>query len=149
MPWGDEYPSLVRVDLPDGNRMLAVNPYSGEILRDVPQAGTWNEFMTNVHGELLIGGNGGPGDFVIEIAASLGVIMVATGLYLWWPRNGRSLGTALSPQLNLQGRALWKSLHESSGCLDVDCPAVLPAFGTCLGRRLGWQVRTGLEHISC
>lgn len=114
-PWGPDYPALVRVDGAEGNRMVAVNPYSGEILRDVPEAGTWNEFLTNIHGELLIGGNGGPGDFVIEVAASLGIILVVTGLYLWWPRQGRSLARALTPDLSLQGRAWWKSLHESLG----------------------------------
>jgi uncharacterized iron-regulated membrane protein len=116
-PWGTDYPALVRVDLPDGNRMIAVDPYRGDILRDIPEAGTWNEFMTNVHGELLIGGNGGPGDFVIEIAASLAITMLITGLYLWWPRNGRSLAGSLVPNLSLKGRALWKSLHESIGAV--------------------------------
>lgn len=116
-PWGTDYPALVRVDLPDGNRMIAVDPYRGDILRDIPEAGTWNEFMTNVHGELLIGGNGGLGDFVIEIAASLGITMLVTGLYLWWPRNGRSLVASLVPNLSLKGRALWKSLHESIGAV--------------------------------
>ena len=114
-PWGAEYPALFRVALESGDRMIALNPYTGEVIRDVPQANTWNEFITNVHGELLIGGNGGPGDFVVEIAASLAVIMVVTGLYMWWPRDGRSLGAALVPQLSLTGRAWWKSLHESVG----------------------------------
>ncbi len=114
-PWGTQYPALFRVDLGDGNRMLALDPYTGKVIQDVPQAGTWNEFITNIHGELLVGGNGGPGDFVIEIAASLGVIMVITGLYLWWPRNGRSLGSILVPNFTLSGRPLWKSLHESIG----------------------------------
>lgn len=114
-PWGPDYPALVRVDSAEGNRMVAVNPYNGEILRDVPEAGTWNELLTNIHGELLIGGNGGPGDFIIEIAASLGIVMLVTGLYLWWPRQGRSLARALTPDLSLQGRAWWKSLHESIG----------------------------------
>lgn len=114
-PWGPDYPALVRVDLADGNRMLAIDPYDGAILRDMPEAGTWNEFMTNVHGELLVGGNGGPGDYVVETAASLGITLLLTGLYLWWPRNGRGLGTALKPDLSLRGRALWRSLHQTLG----------------------------------
>jgi uncharacterized iron-regulated membrane protein len=113
-PWGADYPALFRVDLEDGSRMLAVNPYTGAVMQDVPQANTWNEFITNIHGELLIGGNGGPGDFVIEIAASLAVIMVITGLYLWWPR-GKSFAGSLVPNLALTGRAWWKSLHETTG----------------------------------
>jgi uncharacterized iron-regulated membrane protein len=114
-PWGAEYPALVRVDLAEGNRMLAVDSYSGAILRDTPQEGTWNAFMTNVHGELLIGDNGGPGDFVVEAAASLSVIMVLTGVYLWWPRAGKSFAAGLRPNLRATGRALWRSLHETVG----------------------------------
>lgn len=114
-PWGPDRVALVRVDQSTGNRMLAVNPYDGSIFQDVPQAGTWNEIMTNVHGELLIGDAGGPGDFVIEMAASLGVVMVVTGLYLWWPRQGRSLSRVLVPDVALRGRALWKNLHETLG----------------------------------
>lgn len=114
-PWGPDHPSIVQVNLPDGNRMVAVNPYSGAILRDRPQAGTWNDFFTHIHGELFVGTDGGPGDFVIEIAASLGIILIVSGIYLWWPRNGRSFGAALLPQFSHSGRALWKSLHESIG----------------------------------
>lgn len=114
-PWGPDHPSIVQVNLPDGNRMVAVDPYSGAILRDRPQAGTWNDFFTHIHGELFMGTDGGPGDFLIEIAASLGIILIVTGIYLWWPRNGRSFGAALLPQLSLRGRSLWKSLHESIG----------------------------------
>lgn len=114
-PWGPDHPALVRADLDGGNRMLAIDPHDGTILRDVPEAGTWNEFMTNLHGELLVGGNGGPGDYVVETAASLGITLLLTGLYLWWPRNGRGLGAALKPDLSLRGRALWRSLHQTLG----------------------------------
>ncbi len=115
VPWGEGYPALVRVDLPDGNRMLAVDPYTGGILRDRPEGGTWNEFMTNVHGELLIGGSGGPGDMLVEAAASLAITLLVTGLYLWWPRGGAAISAALRPDLSLRGRALWRSLHQTLG----------------------------------
>ena len=114
-PWGPDYPALVRIDGAEGNRMVAINPYNGEILRDVPESGTWNEFMSHIHGELLIGTDGGAGDVLVEIAASLGIIMLVTGLYLWWPRQGSSLARALTPELSLKGRAWWKSLHETLG----------------------------------
>lgn len=115
LPWGPDNPALLRIDSADGNRMLAVDPYTGAILQDRPEAGTWNEFMTDIHGTLLLGGDNGLGDTLIEIAASLGIIMVVTGLYLWWPRDGRSLAAALAPDLSRRGRALWKSLHETLG----------------------------------
>lgn len=116
VPWGPEYPALVRVDLPDsGSRMLAVDSGTGQILRETESGNTWNDVMTRVHGSLYLGDSNGFGDFIIEIAASLGVIMVVTGLYLWWPRQGKGLAAALTPGFGLKGRALWKSLHESLG----------------------------------
>jgi uncharacterized iron-regulated membrane protein len=114
-PWGAEYPALFRIDLAGGNRMVALDPYTGSIIRDVPQAGTWNEFVTNIHGELLTGSNSGVGDMLIEVAASLGIIMLITGLYLWWPRGTKSFAASVIPVMSLKGRAFWKSLHESIG----------------------------------
>ena len=40
--------------------------------------------------------------------------MIATGLYLWWPRGG-GWTAALLPNPAARGRALWKSLHASAG----------------------------------
>lgn len=108
-------PALVRLQTPEGARMLAVDPYSGRIAADRPEAGTWNDWLTDIHGTLLIGGDGGAGDVLIEIAASLGLLLVVTGLYLAWPRNGRGLAEMFVPRLSAKGRALWKSLHLTAG----------------------------------
>lgn len=114
-PWGPDYPALVRVNAAEGSRMVAVNPYSGEILRDMPDTGTWNAFMNHIHGELFLGKDGGAGDFLIEIAASLGIILLVTGIYMWWPREGEGFARSLVPDLALTGRAWWKSLHQTAG----------------------------------
>ncbi len=114
-PYDAATPALVKLDLADGARMLAVDPYTGSILRDRLHAGTWNEFATAIHGELLIGGNGGIGDLLIEIAASLALLLVATGLYLAWPRKGRPVREMLIPSFKMKGRPVWKSLHTVVG----------------------------------
>lgn len=114
-PLGAENPAIFRVDREGGARMLALDPYSGSILKDTAKDGTWNEFATNIHGKLLWGGNGGPGDTLIEIAASLGILLVVTGIYLWWPRGTTSLREALIPQFSAGGRNFWKSVHSSTG----------------------------------
>ncbi|MCA0432357.1 MAG: PepSY domain-containing protein [Proteobacteria bacterium] len=114
-PWGSDYPAIVRIDLPEGNRVLAINPYDGAVLRDTAEGDTWNDFITDIHGTLLISGDNGIGDWLIEIAASLAIIVVITGLYLWFPRDRRGIASALLPQLGLRGRALWRSLHQSVG----------------------------------
>jgi uncharacterized iron-regulated membrane protein len=115
LPYDEATPALVEIDLESGARTLTMDPYTGAILRDRPTDGNWNEWLTNIHGQLLIGGNGGWGDFLIEIAASLGMLLVATGIYLAWPRGGRRWRDMFVPALGVKGRAWWKSLHLVSG----------------------------------
>lgn len=114
-PRDDRTPAIVRVQDGETARMLAVDPYSGAVLSDRPEAGTWNDWLTNLHGELLWGGNGGPGDALVEIAASLAVMMLASGLYLAWPRQGQGWRAVLVPDLTARGRSFWKSLHVTTG----------------------------------
>lgn len=114
-PLSAENPAIFRIDREGGARMIALDPYSGAVLQDTAKDGTWNEFATNIHGKLLWGGNGGPGDTLIEIAASLGILLIVTGIYLWWPRGSNTLGAALVPQLAAKERVFWKSLHSSLG----------------------------------
>src|SRR5690606_20342212 len=71
----------------------------------------WYDTLSTIHGTLMIGT---VGDRLIETAASLGIVLIATGLYLWWPRQG-GLGAALVPNLAARGRSLWKSLHATVG----------------------------------
>ena len=113
-PYDATTPALLRVQA-DEPLMLAMNPYTAEILSTRAEAGTWNEWLTNLHGELLIGGNGGWGDLLIEIAASLGMLMLATGLYLAWPRGDKTFRDMFVPNFAAKGRAWWKSIHLTTG----------------------------------
>lgn len=93
-----------------GNRLVALNPYTGEIVKIWDRRAGWYDWADNLHGSLLIGDLG---DRLIEIAAGLGFVLVLTGLYIWWPRgNWRA---ALLPDLSARNRALWKSLHGVLG----------------------------------
>lgn len=91
--------------------LVAVDPFTGAVLESYPYREGWYDTFSTIHGTLLIGTFG---DRLIEIAASLGIVLVVTGLYLWWPRGG-GLGAALVPNLAARGRGLWKSLHASIG----------------------------------
>ena len=111
-PYDDRTPALITVTGPDTPIVVALDPYSGTVLRTTPEGETWNAFLEEVHGTLLIGATG---DRLIEIAAGLGLILVATGLYLWWPRNGVPLRSLFLPDLTTRGRVAWKSLHKVTG----------------------------------
>ena len=67
--------------------------------------------MSRIHGTLLIGRWG---DWLVELAASWTIVMILTGLYLWWPRPLRLAGT-LWPRLGLRGRPLLRDIHRVAG----------------------------------
>src|SRR3546814_12234455 len=50
----------------------------------------------HLHGELLAGPLG---SFLVEAAACWALVMLLTGLYLWWPRGRRGLAGVLYPRL--------------------------------------------------
>jgi len=95
-----------------GNIGVALNPHTGEVLHTFPWRGGAYDLANRIHGTLLLGAFG---DRLIEIAASLGIVMVASGLYLHWPRRGASWRNALVPRLSARGRTFWKSLHGVVG----------------------------------
>ena len=101
---------------------VLVNPYTSEILQTFAWRAGWYDFFNKIHGTLLLGTLG---DLLIEIAASLAIIMVATGLYLHWPRNGAGWRDTLLPRLSARGRTFWKSLH---GALGLWISAILVVF---------------------
>src|SRR6185295_16597089 len=101
----------VRVHLysPDGTgRIVYVHPETLAILKTVPHASRLTEVVKTIHGELLAGRTG---SIVVELAASWAVIMLVTGLYLWWPRETRGLAGVLYPRLRAGSRVFWRDLH--------------------------------------
>lgn len=111
-PYSTTNPALFEVaDGADGV-VVALNPHTGEVLRQTVSGDTWNSFFETIHGTLMIGDLG---DRLIEIAASLGLLLVATGLYLAWPRQRGGMRAMFIPDLSARGRAFWKSLHQTVG----------------------------------
>ncbi len=104
--------SVFRIKVEDRNHMVAVNPYNAEIEKTWIRQDGWYDFFNDIHGTLLLGDTG---DRLIEIAAGLGIILVVTGVYLCWPRNGSSFRTILIPNFTARGRNLLKSLHSTIG----------------------------------
>ncbi|MBA4748790.1 MAG: PepSY domain-containing protein [Sphingopyxis sp.] len=67
--------------------------------------------MSDIHGSLLLGQWG---DWIVELAASWAIVLILSGLYLWWPR-GRGPAGILWPRFGLKGRTLLKDLHSVTG----------------------------------
>ncbi|KRB86800.1 hypothetical protein ASE00_01965 [Sphingomonas sp. Root710] len=117
--------AMVQLGLPDGSkRQVFVSP-QGKVL------GSWNpetriaDTVARIHGTLLLGKWG---DWLVELAASWTIVMILTGLYLWWPRPLRFAGT-LWPRLSLRGRPLLKDLHRAAGFWIAGLVLVMLASG--------------------
>jgi uncharacterized iron-regulated membrane protein len=105
----------VRVHLysPDGTgRIVYVHPESLAVLKSVPHTARFTEIIRMLHGELLAGKAGA---ILVELAASWALVMLGTGLFLWWPRESQGLAGAAYPRLNRGSRVLWRDLHAVTG----------------------------------
>lgn len=111
-PLSPNHVAVFRVEAGEAATAVQVNPYTADIAGQSDWDGGWYPFATEIHGTLLLGDTG---DRLIEIAAGFGVVLIVTGLYLWWPRDGQGVARSLLPDLSARGRSLWKSLHRTVG----------------------------------
>jgi uncharacterized iron-regulated membrane protein len=88
-----------------------VNPATLQVLGVVRENDRFMKVIFYLHGELLLGSGG---SMLVELAASWTILMLVTGLYLWWPRSGR-LGGTLYPRLRQGKRIFWRDLHAVTG----------------------------------
>lgn len=109
--------AMVHIGLPDGSGMrdVYVSP-KGEVMAKIDPESRISATIARIHSSLLVGKFGG---YLVELAASWAIVMILTGLYLWWPRNGTAgkgrLAGVLWPRLKFGGRMFWKDLHAVTG----------------------------------
>ena len=113
----------VLVTIVDGSQGLASTP--------VPLLAAPVPFLTRFHHDWLAGE---AGTWVMAIVGVIGLGLLGTGLFLWWPRGGE-WRRALSVVGRRGGNAYWLSLHRVLGTLSI--VLVLPVFlsGTALALR--------------
>lgn len=89
-----------------------VHPSTLEVLHTFPDSDRFSRIIFRIHGELLMGDRG---SMIVELAASWTIVMILTGLYLWWPRNSPGLGGLLYPRLTSGKKIFWRDLHAVTG----------------------------------
>jgi uncharacterized iron-regulated membrane protein len=104
----------LRVTLNDNGELyrLYVHPHSLDILKAQPLDERFMAIIKNIHGELTIGK---PGEIIVELAASWAIVMIVTGLYLWWPRQTVGWAGVLWPRLKGGSRLFWRDIHAVTG----------------------------------
>lgn len=84
-----------------------VDPYRGKLLGSLDGSAWPVGWSRSLHGGWPLGN---VGSWLLEIGTCWTLVMVLTGLYLWWPRDGRGL-RALLPRLGSGSRLFWRDLH--------------------------------------
>lgn len=98
----------------DGRRHeVHVNPYTLAITgirnpEDAPMA-----IVRRLHGTLL---GGEIGSHIVELVACWTLVMLVTGLWMWWPKHWRLRG-GFVPRIGIGGRRMWRDLHAVPSAL--------------------------------
>jgi uncharacterized iron-regulated membrane protein len=98
------------VGIVDGNQLLTVfvNPYDRSIVGTLNEQDRFMQWVRDLHNGQWWGGTWG--NRIIELAACWAIILILTGLYLWWPRSKGVFGSLL-PRFKAGRRTLWRDLH--------------------------------------
>ena len=89
-----------------------VHPGTLQVLKIVDEDKRPMNILFYLHGELLLGDRGSN---IVELAASWAIVLLVTGVYLWWPRQSERLAGVLYVRLRRGSRIFWRDLHAVTG----------------------------------
>ncbi|WP_299155875.1 PepSY domain-containing protein [uncultured Tenacibaculum sp.] len=92
-------------------KSLFVNPYTAEVSGTFSPKDTWMYTVRKLHGELL---GGKVGTKIIELIACWMIVLIITGLYVWWPFK-RGVKGVFIIRLKEGKRILFRDLHAVLG----------------------------------
>lgn len=93
----------------DRPREVFVDPYTGRIVGSLAPDDRIMQTVRNLHGKLLAGTTG---ELIVEMAAGWMAMLLVSGIYLWWPREGSVVWGTLLPRWNVRSRTFWRDMHS-------------------------------------
>jgi uncharacterized iron-regulated membrane protein len=108
----DAETTRVTVTIDDRPHTIFVDASTARVLGSVDDGHRIRVVADLLHGTLLMGSWG---DRFIEIAASLGILLIVSGFYLWFPK-----GTPFWQAFRVTGgsrRLVWRDLHKTTGAI--------------------------------
>ncbi|WP_066059657.1 PepSY-associated TM helix domain-containing protein [Robertmurraya korlensis] len=119
--------SEVSLTLQEESLTVFIDPYTGTSMGKLNDNDRIMDKIEEIHGELMIGTLG---DRIVELAACWTIVLLVTGLYLWFPRKKPNMAGILFLRWNKGKSILARDLH------------VVPAFWITAG--MIFLVMTGL-----
>lgn len=106
-------------------RDVYLDPARGRVTGERDPALQPTNLVRKVHGTLL---GGEIGSHVVELVACWTLVMMATGVWLWWPRKWKARGVIV-PRLAAAGRRRWRDLHAIPSILNAGFVILLVLTG--------------------
>ncbi|MGU3539164.1 PepSY-associated TM helix domain-containing protein [Methylobacterium sp. A54F] len=126
------------VTLAQGARrtLVYLDPHTGDVLDRLAGEGDLMTIVRRLHSLAYFGpvANG-----VVEVVAGFAIILVVTGLYLWWPRGAG--GGVVTVRGRPRQRVWWRDLHAVTGLVGGAGLLFLAASGLPWSIWWGQQVR--------
>ena len=110
--------SEVGIFLDDTSYIVFMNPYNAEEIAKIDSSKMLTAVIKKLHGELMIGTIG---DRVVELMTCWAIVLIVTGIYLWFPRKKKGMAGVLYPRVKKGKKPLEK----------IYMP--FPLFGSLLG----------------
>lgn len=111
VPAKPDQAARLTVNLPDGSKRTAfVDPHDARLIGVTPFGGVM-ETIKRLHSLILLGKWA---NAIVEIVAGWAIILVATGIFMWWPR-GRGVGVTTIKTTDTPRRPFWRDLHAVTG----------------------------------
>ena len=120
--------------IPERATVVYIDPYTAEVLGTLKESQRFGTWARKLHSSLL---QGDGWRWMIELAASWMMVMLVTGIVLWWPERARSP----VPSRRARGRLAWRQWHAFVGIGLSLLSVVMLTTGLTWSRTAGAQVR--------
>lgn len=108
MEWAGDGPEKVRMVMNRERTSVFIDPYTGNVLGKMKSSDRLMGFMKDLHGNLL---TGKIGTKFVELTSCWVMMLMTTGLIMWWPRGKTGVMGTLIPRLRTNKRLFWRDLH--------------------------------------
>ncbi|MCP8900113.1 PepSY-associated TM helix domain-containing protein [Gilvimarinus xylanilyticus] len=112
LPESERHSVVVSVSDKGERIQVYVDPYRNQVLKSIAYDDMFMRQVREFHGELMAGRFG---SVLVELAACWAVVLIVTGLYLWWPRSAKGVAGVLYPRLGKGKRLFWRDIHAVTG----------------------------------
>ncbi|MBI1348685.1 PepSY domain-containing protein [bacterium] len=130
-------------DHAERHQAVFVNPYTGDILGTRIEEDEFFAIVLKLHRSLMLGV---PGRIVTELVTCWGLLLLGTGVYLWWPRGKKNVGVWL-PRVRGKLYAVLRDWHAVGGVYLLPLAALVMGTGLCFTQVWGTGFNTTIKQV--